>query len=270
VHEVFFKGHPLANRAIGTVESVEKLDLEAVRSHLAKLREASRLLFVTAGDVDPAHVVDKVRAAFGSLPRGAYVNTPFPAVTFARPSVNLTEKKLATNYIEGAFPAPHVSDPETPAAMVATSLLRFRLFEEVRTKRNLSYAPMAGLSLGTSVPMGYLYVTAVDPNTTLKVMFDEVRKLQNEPASETDLAGTRATFLTAYLMASESTDGQAAMLAEADLLGGDFHLARTLPERIRAVTPAAVQAYAKKYLGRLQMVVLGDPSKIDGALFGSL
>ncbi len=270
VHEVFFKGHPFANRSIGTVESVEKIDLDAVKAHLARLREASRLLFVTAGDVDPAHVVEKVRAAFGALPRGGYTETPFPAVSFDKPALTLTEKKLATNYIEGTFPAPRVNDPELPAALVTMSLLRFRLFEEVRTKRNLSYAPGAGLGTSTSVPMGYLYVTAVDPNTTLKVMLDEARRLQNEPISAKDLAGTKATFLTSYLMGNESCDGQAAMLAEAELLGGSFQLARTLPERIRAVTPAAVQAYAKKYLGRLQTVVIGDPSKIDRGLFESL
>jgi hypothetical protein len=30
-----------------------------------------------------------------------------------------------------------------------------------------------------------------------------------------------------------------------------------------------VQAFAKKYGGRLQATVLGDPTKIDKALFGS-
>jgi zinc protease len=149
------------------------------------------------------------------------------------------------------------------------SLLRYRLFEEVRTKRNLSYAPSAGLG-GSSVPIGYLYVTAVDPNTTLKVMFDEVRRLKDQPISDKELSGTKATFLTGYLMQNESTDGQAGALADAEILGGDFRLARTLPDRIRAVTPVGVQAFAKKYLGKLQMVVLGDRSKIDRSLFESL
>jgi zinc protease len=270
VHQVLFKGHPFANRAIGTIESVERLTREAVTAHLAKLREASRLMFVTVGDVDPAHVVDQVRAAFGALPQGDYQGAPFPGIAFDKPTVTVSEKNLATNYILGAFPAPGWRDADHPDAMVATSLLRYRLFEEVRTKRNLSYAPGAGLGGSTTVPTGHLYVTAVDPNTTIKVMFDEVRRLQREPIPEKDLAGTKATFLTGYLMQSESTDGQAVMLAEAELLGGDWRLGRTLPERIRGVTPAGVQAYAKRYLGRLQVVVIGDPAKIDRGLFGSL
>jgi zinc protease len=270
MHEALFKGHPFANRPVGTLDSVANLTAEAIKAHLASLRETSRLLFVTAGDVDPAHVIEAVQKAFGTLPRGAYQGAPFPAIAFDKPAVAVHEKKLETNYIQGGFPAPGWRDADRPDAMVAMSLLRYRLFEEVRTKRNLSYAPGAGLGGSTTVPTGFLYVTAVDPNTTLKVMFDEVKKLRGEPISAKDLAGTKATFLTQYLMQNESTDGQASMLADAELLGGDWRLARTLPERIRAVTPEGVQAYAKKYLGRLQMVVIGDPAKIDRGLFGSL
>ncbi len=181
VHEVLYHGHPFENRTLGTLASVEKIDLSAIKAHLARLRETSRLLFVTAGDVDPTHVIEKVRASFGALPRGTYQGTPFPVVTFDKPSVAVFEKKLSTNYIQGTFPAPGLRDADSPAAMVAMSLLRFRLFEEVRTKRNLSYAPSAGLRTGSTVPTGYLYVTAVDPNTTLKVMLDEARRLQNDP-----------------------------------------------------------------------------------------
>lgn len=270
VHETVFKGHPLEARPIGTEASVERLTLEAVQTHLGMLRETSRLLFVTVGDVDPAHVVEKVKGAFGALPRGAYEEAPFPALAYDKPAVSITERKLSTNYIQGSFAAPRWTSPDFADAMVAMSHLRHRLFEEVRTRRNLSYAPSAGLASGSSVPLGFLYVTAVDPNTTIQVMFDEVKKLQAEPIAEKDLTGTKSVFLTRYLMQNESTDGQAGMLASAQLLGGDWRLARTLPDRIRAVTPAGVQSFAKKHMARLQLVVLGDPRKIDKALFGSL
>jgi zinc protease len=270
VHRAVFKGHPFENRAVGTLESVQKLGADALRAHLGKLRETSRLVFVTAGNVDAAHVVDRVKAAFGGLPRGSYQGAPFPPVRFAAAALTTVEKKLETTYIQGAFPVPALGDPDYADGVVAMSLLGHRVFEEVRTKRNLSYAPGAGMNGGTTVPLGYLYVTAVDPNTTLKVMFDEVRKLQAEPISEKDLAGTKATYVTDYLMENETTDGQASMLADAELLGGSYALARTLPDRIRAVTAAGVQAFAKKYLAHLQVVVVGDPSKLDRALFLSL
>ena len=88
--------------------------------------------------------------------------------------------------------------------------------------------------------------------------------------TRSDLTGTKSVYLTKFLMSNEQTSGQAGMLATAQLLGGDWKLARTLPERIRAVTPAGVQAFAKKYMGRLQFTVLGDPAKVDKGLFTSM
>src|SRR5882762_2211262 len=55
------------------------------------------------------------------------------------------------------------------AVRVASSLLRDRVFEEVRVKRNLSYAPDAFLR-SQSANIGGLYVTAVDANQAVRVM----------------------------------------------------------------------------------------------------
>jgi predicted Zn-dependent peptidase len=120
------------------------------------------------------------------------------------------------------------------------------------------------------MPRGYLYTTAVDPNTTMQVMFSEARRLQTEPIGEKELTGNKSVYLTGYLMQNESTDGQARFLGITEITGGDWHMARTLPDRIRAVKPADVQAFAKKYVGRMQTVVLGDPSKLDQKVFSTL
>ncbi len=269
VHKEAYRGHPLENRSIGTAESVKALKPEALNEHLAKLRETSRLLLVAAGDLDANQVIEKTKALFAGVPRGSYVEAPYPAVHFDKARLLSTERKIETNYIEAFFPSPRVAEPDYADGLVTMSMLRHRLFEEVRTKRNLSYAPGAGAG-GGGVPLGYLYVTAVDPTTTFRVMLDEVKKLQNEKVSDKELLGTKSTFLTHHLMESESTNGQATMVAMAEILGGDYKLSRTLPDRVRAVTPDTVMAFAKKHLGKLQVVYLGDPSKADKALFESL
>ena len=270
VSKLIYKGHPFENRPVGTEASVKSLTLDAANQYLTKLRQGSRLVFVTVGDVDPAHVIEKVKAAFGGLPRGDYQDTPFPALKLDKPALQIVERKLDTNYIEGIFAAPSWSSPDFPDAVVAMSILQHRVFEEVRTKRNLSYAPNAQLAITTSLPQGVLYVTATKPAATIQVMFDEVKKLQNEAVPEKDLTGTKSVYLTHYLMRNEETSGQASMLGTALLLGGDWKLSRTLPERIRGVTAAGVQAFAKKYMARMQFTVLGDPEKVDKALFTSM
>jgi zinc protease len=270
VNQTFFAGHPYSHRAVGTLASVSKIQLDDARAHLAKLRETGRLVFVAAGDVDPAHVIDQVKSAFGGLPRGDYKEAPLPRVSFDKAGLTVEEKKLPTNYIESVFPAPSVGDADYAKATVAMSVLGYRFFEEIRTKRNLSYAASAHLSSNYTIGLGVLYVTAVDPNTTRKVMNDEVHRLQTEPISDKELAGHKSIFLTGYLMENEATDGQAGMLARAQLLGGDWRLAKTLPARIQAVTAADLQAFAKTYAQHMQTIVIGDPAKIDRALFTSM
>ena len=265
-----FAGHPYENRSNGTLESVPKIQIASLGAHLARLRQTSRLLFVAAGDLDPAHVIEQLRATLGALPRGDYKEAPLPRVTFDKPSLAVLEQKLPTNYCQSDFIAPGYGDADYAAAVMGMSVLGDRLFDEIRTKRNLSYAPSARLSAGYSIGLGVLYVTAVDADAARKVTLDEVKRLQNEALSAKDLTSAKSLFLTGYLMANETMSGQAGMLAQARLMGNDWHLARTLPTLIKAVTAEGIQAFAKKYAGRLQTVVIGDPAKIDKTLFGSM
>ncbi len=269
-HQAYFKGHPYENRSIGNIESVSRLKADQLRDHLRKLRFTTRLLLVVVGDVDPQHVIDQAAQRLGQLPPGDYQNTSLPLVSFERASAMIVPRNLPTNYILSSFSAPGWRDLDFPAAMVAMTVLNWREWVEVRTKRNLSYAPSASLSAVTAIARGSLYVTAVDPKTTVEVMYGEARKLQAEPVARRELEGDISSFLTGFLMSNETSDGQAGQLSRAEILGGDWRLARSLPDRMRAVSAGDVQAFARKYIRKLQTVVLGDPNKIDVALFSAL
>jgi len=269
-HQNFFKGHPYENRPIGTLETVSRLKPDQLRDHLGKLRATSRLLLVVVGDLEPQHVIDQTADRLGALPRGEYRQAPLPPVSFDRPNATIVPRKLPTNYILSSFPAPGWPEPDFPAAMVAMTVLNWREWVEVRTKRNLSYAPYAGLSATSAMARGSLYVTAVDPKTTVEVMYGEARKLKVEPVGGPELEGDISFFLTGFLMSNETTDGQAGQLSRAEILGGNWRLARSLPDRMRAVTAGDVQAFARRYIAKLQTVVLGDPEKVDQAIFSAL
>ena len=269
-HELMFHEHPFANRAVGTQLTMAKLDAGQLRAHLAKLRETGRLLLVVVGDVDAAPVLAAARQAFGALPRGTFRDRPLAGPAPTAPKLEAVERKLPTNYIEGRFVGPAWNDPAFAAGLVGMRVLGYRVFLEVRTKRNLSYAPDARLAVNQAYPLGSLYVTTVDPQTTWTVMLDEARKLAALPVAADELAGTKSQYLTSFLMANETTTGQAGMIGDSQLYAGDWRFVRTWPERIRKVTPADVTAFAKKYLHTLQTTYLGDPAKVDKKLFESL
>ncbi|HEX6650160.1 MAG TPA: pitrilysin family protein [Pyrinomonadaceae bacterium] len=168
---VAYAGHPYLNNTSGTPETIAKLTPDDLRQYHAKLMETSRLLLVIVGDLNPAEVKDMVTASFGKLPRGNYKPEAMPQLAFDKSSVEVTKRDLPTNYIQGLFTAPSLTSPDIYAMRIASSLLRDRVFEEVRVKRNLSYAPDAFLRT-QAANVGGLYVTAVDANQSIRVMLN--------------------------------------------------------------------------------------------------
>ena len=153
-----------------------------------------------------------------------------------------------------------------PSSRVAMAYMGSQLFKEVRTKRNLSYAPGAGVAVYQAGSLGMVSVSAVDPTTTYKVMLDELRRLQSTPLTAAQLAGAKATYLTGVINDAEATDGQANLLAIGELQTGDWRYPARFLDAVRAVTSADVQAFARKNFVNLQTLMLGDPSKLDPAL----
>jgi zinc protease len=126
----------------------------------------------------------------------------------------------------------------------------------------------AGLS-DLAVNRGSVYVTAVEPDTTLKVILSEVRRLKREPIPATTLAENVNTFLTRFWIAQQSNMGQAQQLGLFELLGGGWQNLNRFVDAVRRVTPADVQRVATRYMQHARFAVIGDPTKINRALFTS-
>ena len=264
--KVAYAGHPYLNSTGGTPETVAKLTPEDLRAYHKKLMETSRLLLVIVGDLNVNDVRGLVEASFGKLPRGAYKPEGVPQLAFDKSSVAVTPRDLPTNYIQGLFTAPSLTSPDIYAMRVASSLLRDRVFEEVRVRRNLSYAPDAFLRT-QAANVGGLYVTAVDANQSIRVMLSEIARLQNEPVSASDIHAVVAQYLTTYYLGQETNAAQAGELAQYELIGGGWRNSVEFLDRLMAVTPADIQRVAQKYMRNIRFVVLGNPRSVDTGVF---
>jgi zinc protease len=263
---VAYVGHPYLNRPEGTAENVGRLTAEDLRAYHQKIMQTSRLLLVIVGDLDAAQLKARIAASFGKLPRGDYKPQAPPPLSFTSSTVEVTSRTLPTNYIQGLFTAPSITSPDIYPMRVASSLLRDRVFEEVRVKRNLSYAPDAFLR-NQSANIGGLYVTAVDANQAVRVMLNEIARLQREPIGRDDINAVIAQFLTTYYIGQETNGAQVAELAQYELIGGGWHNSLVFLEKLRAVTPADVQRVSQKYMRNIRFVVLGNPQQIDKTVF---
>ena len=180
---VAYAGHPYVNSTSGTPESVGEADAgrSAPLSH-----EADGNVADAARDRGRSEPERRARSwsprVLANCRAGLTKRKHVPALAFDKSTVEVTPRELPTNYIQGLFTAPSLTSPDIYAMRVASSLLRDRVFEEVRVKRNLSYAPDAFLRT-QAANVGGLYVTAVDANQSIRVMLNEISRLQAEPVS---------------------------------------------------------------------------------------
>jgi zinc protease len=207
-----------------------------------------------------------VTASYGKLPRGTYEEKPPPALDFSKPSLDIVSRNIPTNYVQGDFNAPSLNSKDYYPMMVASTILRDRVFQEVRVKRQLSYAPSASLN-NAAANTGNIYVSADDANQAVKVMLDEITSLKNVPIPNEEISGMAGQYLTTYYLGQETNGAQAGELARYELIGGGWRNSFEFLNRIREVKSADVQAVAKKYMTNLRFVVIGNPTKINRSIF---
>jgi zinc protease len=265
-NKTVFAGHPYANSPSGTLETVSALDTEKLRAYHNEMMKTSRMLLVVVGDIEAELLKQKIIKSFGLLPRGSYTESPIPQLSFTKPTVDITSRELPTNYIQGEFPAPGLSNPDYYAMRVAINILQGRVFTEVRVRRNLSYAPSAGMG-ELNANSGNIYVTTVDANRSISVMLNEIQKLQTEPVDKEEIASVAGGFLTKYFLEQETNSAQAAEIARYELIGGGWRNSLSFFDRVEKITPEKVKAVSVKYMKNIKFVVLGNPAAVNKDIF---
>ncbi len=263
---ILFAGHPYGISVVGTTATVAALTPKDLAAYHASLLQTSRMLLVVVGDIDPNELKAKITQSFGKLPRGSYQEKPLPAIDFSKPTIDIAQRTIQTNYVQGAFNAPSLSNPDYFAMRVAITILQQLVYEEVRIRRQLSYAPNAELN-NLAANTASIYVTAVDANQAVKVMLDQIDQLKTDTIRSEIIEGMAGQFLTNYYINQETNAAQVIELARYELIGGGWRNSFDFLDRMEKVTPEAVRNVARKYMTNIRFAVIGDPNAVDRDIF---
>jgi zinc protease len=258
---IAFSGHPYGIPVTGTEASISSLDAKALRDYHVSQFVKSRMLLVVVGNVDRAHVERLVTSTLAKLPQGNYVWSLPPRLPEHGPAVVMEQRDLPTNYILGYFSGPLANTDDYHALRIATSVLTGRMFSEIRTRQNLTYDVHAPF-LDRAASAGGLYVTTASPDTTIKLMANAVRELQEGLLDPTGLERLEQQFLTEYFLDNETNDAQANFLARAQLYRGDYRTAERFVEELKSVTPEAVRRVARRYMKGIRFAYVGNPRSV--------
>jgi zinc protease len=252
-------GHPYGLEPVGTEESISRITLADLRRYEREQMVTSRMLVVIVGNVDRTAAERLVRTTIGQLPRGSYRWTPPATLAPSRSTLTVAARTLPTNYLLGYYGGPPASSADYPALRVATAVLSGRLFSEIRSRRNLTYAVDAPF-VERAVSVGGLYVTTTQPDLTLGLIQAEVARLQQEILDPPGLERLVQQFITEYFLNNETNAAQANFVARAALYRGNAAAANEFVDELRAVSPADVQRVARTYMRGIRFAYVGDPA----------
>ena len=258
---VAFAGHPYELSPVGDDKSLARITLAQLKAYQRDQFVTSRMLLVVVGNLPRTKIEALVHASIGRLPAGTYKWIMPDTVPTRAADAAFARRVLPTNYIQGYFTGPPANSPDVPALRVAAAVLTGRLFAEVRSKRNLTYAVNANLRDRGITSFG-LYVTTTAPDTTIALMKTEVHALQATSLDTEQLRPLVQQFITEYFLDNETITAQADFLARAQLFRGDFHAGDRFVADLRAVTGADVQRVARRYLKNVRWGYVGDPTRV--------
>ena len=260
-----FSGHPYSIRVGGTATSLRAITSADLRAYQQSQFVKSRMLLVVVGNVTRAHIEELVRTTLAKLPQGTYHWTLPPPAPMLPAGAVFAQRTLPTNYILGYFSGPLASSPDYQTLRMAMTVLTGAMFNEIRSRENLTYDVHAPF-LDRAATSGGLYVTTVSPDTTLKLMRLFILQMQRQTLTAEALKRLELAFVTDYFLQTETNGSQADFLARAQLYQGDYHHAMRFVDELRSVTPEAVQLAARTYIKNIRFAYVGDSTHVTRQL----
>jgi zinc protease len=258
---IAYAGSSYALSPVGTESSLSKITRAELRAYERDQMVTSRMMLVLIGNVSRAKIEALIGSTIGKLPAGKYVWAMPDTMPTRASDVVFDQRPLPTNYIQGFINGPPANSPDAPAIRIASAVLSGRMFAEIRSRRNLTYAVAANFRDRGLTSME-LYVTTTAPDTTIALMSEEVHELQDGEIETSRLAPLVQQFITEYFLENETITAQADFLARNQLYRGDFHAGARFVADLKAVTGADVRRVARAYFKNVRWAYVGDPSRV--------
>ena len=268
-----FGTHNYKNPIIGWMSDLEGMKVEDVRAWYQRWYVPNNATLVVVGDVNPREVLALARRYFGAVPKRSFERTIVPAeppqteTRRSRISAAAQVPSLLMGFHVPAFSG-RVDDWEPYALMVLNGVLdgggSARFERELVRKQQI--AASIDISYSPTARHPVLFVVNGTPShgrtpTELEAaIWAQIQRVQNEPIAAQELERVKAQVTASNVYTRDSVFYQAMQMGMLETVGLNWRLLDLYVERVRAVTPAQVQAVAKKYLvdSNLTVTVL-DP-----------
>ncbi|HZW04928.1 MAG TPA: pitrilysin family protein [Anaerolineaceae bacterium] len=274
VQQAAFDIHPYRHEVIGEENDLKILSREDLYQHYRRYYHPQNAVVAVAGDFDTEQMLAELQALYASIPPGPEPDRPAVVEGPLNHERRVEVKGPGTTtYLEIAYRAPSAAGPDFFAFAVLDSLLSgpmsLNMFGGggVSNKTTRLYRALVETDLAASVygglqatidPFLYHVVCTVNPDrkytTVLSGIDAQIRRLQDEPVSEAEIARAIKQTRAIFAYGSENITNQAFWLGYSEMFASYDWFVDYIG-RLMAVTPEDVMRIAQVYLADDRRVV---------------
>lgn len=257
------------------VERLHRVTLEQVKKLYDEYVGAQKGELVLVGDFEPDVVLPQLKPLFeGWHAKQPYarIEQPFQPGVEPKREVILTPDKANAVYLAMLLWPLSDSHPDYPALIMADYVfgggaLSSRIADRLRQNEGLSYGAGSFLLAASQDERTRLAISAiynpVNSQKVIQAVDEEMKRLVQEGVREDELETAKTGYLQQRRVEWANDRTLAATLAEHLYDGRTMQYEADLEAQIRALTPDAVHAVARKYFDpeRLTVVTAGDFAK---------
>jgi len=268
VELLFPKPHPYFGSVIGSHEDLQAASLEDVKAFFRTYYAPNNAVLTIVGDFKPADVKALVEKYFGSIPAVAPVAVPKvkaePITSQKRET--MTDNVQLSKVMVGVLVPPAYSNDDFFAIQLLCDVLAkgksSRLYRELVYTQKVAQAVSADIE--TARLAGYAAVDAtvapgIAPEKAEGALDVQLQQLMDAPPTVAELDRAKRNRVANVLRRLERVGGfggKADVLESGEFWMGDPGFIDTLVAKWDAVTPAQVQAVARKYFAKDERVVI--------------
>ncbi|NJK88753.1 MAG: insulinase family protein [Myxococcales bacterium] len=250
-----FREHPYGRPVIGTRETIEAFDRQAILRFFRKWYVPNNSFLVVAGDVDPDDVWPDIQRHFGSLvarPIERPARPTEPPQTSPRTVVG--RRAIQESHVMLGWKGPSLDHPDTPAVDVLSVVLgageSSRLYRALKRRRELvtdsfayAHTPKDPGLIGAGI-----VVQGADVSEACLHLMEECLRLREAAPRADEIEKAKTIIAAERVYQKETVDGWARRIGHLVATMGNIDFEETYYAAVRGVTPADVCRVAEVYL----------------------
>ncbi|MFQ6033054.1 MAG: M16 family metallopeptidase, partial [Candidatus Zixiibacteriota bacterium] len=250
-YSTLFKDHPYGKPIMGDAQSIGAITRDDLIEFHKRFYSPNNMIITVATNLDADQMMNKIKNAFGNLPRVDFPEPQIPAPS--PPSSPVKAKKEMEKeqvYIYLGQPMPGIKSPDAPALALMNSILSSRLGLNLREAKGLAYS--VGSSVHFDKDFGWFIASiGTRPQNyqeALDGILGEMKKIKEEKVTPEELEKAKNGIWGRMLFYRLSRISQAYYMGVNEFKGAGYDYDDKYIETLRRVTVDQVKQVAEKYL----------------------